>query len=440
MNIKTKINEKGEIAIYLIAYVIILLAISTIMTSCTDTCEIERTYTYYEPIYTSMEEIRSSVKSAPAEPIETLGKIYFKDNNLFINEPNEGIHVIDNRDPSNPQNIHFIEVPGSFDLSIRGNILFTDSYMDLVAIDISDLNNVQEVGRHKNMFSQYNSYGFYATEEYGVVTDWVETTEVSITESACEGAIHGWGRYYNTGIALSDAASFSAESAVAPTNPGIGGSMSRFTIANDHLFAIDSWEIVPVDISDAKNMTQGTRLQLEWGLETVFPINENVFVGAVDGMYILDVSSALSPSLITKYQHVRSCDPVVVQDNLAYVTLRSGTECQGFTDQLEVIDISDLSNPQLLHVYPMYNPHGLGIDQDALFICDGDAGLKVFDASDISKIDQRMTAHYQDIFAYDVIPFNDVAMMIGKDGLYQYDYSDIDNISLISKIVISNEN
>lgn len=439
MNIKTKINEKSEIFLYLIAYVLILLVLSTSMTSCSDSCEIEQTYTYYEPVYTSMDEIRSSVKVSAPHEISVLGKIYFKDNFLFINEPNEGIHVINNQDPSNPVNTAFIEVPGSFDLSIRGNILFSDSYMDLVAIDISNLNAVTEVGRYEGIFSQYNSYGFYATEEFGVVTDWTETTELTVTETSCEGQMYTWGRYYEAGIALNDASAFNATSAVAPTNPGIAGSMSRFTIANDNLYAIDAHEIVPVDISNAQNLNQGTRLQLDWGLETVFPLKNNVFVGSIDGMYILDVTNALNPELISKYQHIRSCDPVVVQDDLAYVTLRSGTQCQGFTDQLEVIDISDLSEPKLLHVYPMYNPHGLGIDDEALFICDGDAGLKVFDASDISNIDNNMTAHYQDLFAYDIIPFNNVAMMIAEDGLYQYDYSDVQNISLLSKINITNE-
>ena len=141
-------------------------------------------------------------------------------------------------------------------------------------------------------------------------------------------------------------------------------------------------------------------------------------------MHIIDINDPLNPAEISNYQHVRSCDPVIVDGDLAYVTLRSGTACQGFTNQLEVIDISDLSSPELLHVYAMDNPHGLGKDGDALFICDGDSGLKVYDASDASTIDQKQLAHYSNIQAFDVIPLNNVAMMIGEDGLFQYDYSD----------------
>ena len=87
----------------------------------------------------------------------------------------------------------------------------------------------------------------------------------------------------------------------------------------------------------------------------------------------------------------------------------------------------------------MTNPHGLGIDEKTLFICDGDAGLKAYDASDVNAIDRNQLAHYEDINAVDVIPFNDVLMMIGADGIFQYDYSDPRNIKLLSKIAITHD-
>lgn len=156
-------------------------------------------------------------------------------------------------------------------------------------------------------------------------------------------------------------------------------------------------------------------------------------------MHILDVTTPSNPVKVSTYEHVRVCDPVVVQDDLAYVTLRSGTQCEGFTNQLEVINIEDLTSPQLLEVYPMTNPHGLGIDEQMLFICDGDDGLKVYDASDITRIDERQLAHYAGINAHDVIPFNNVLIMIGKDGIYQYDYSNPQDVKFLSKIEVTNE-
>ena len=73
------------------------------------------------------------------------------------------------------------------------------------------------------------------------------------------------------------------------------------------------------------------------------------------------------------------------------------------------------------------------------FICDGDDGLKAFDATDINKIPENQLAHYKNINAVDVIPFNNVLMMIGEDGIFQYDYSDPKAIRMLSKIEIHNE-
>ena len=42
--------------------------------------------------------------------------------------------------------------------------------------------------------------------------------------------------------------------------------------------------------------------------------------------------------------------------------------------------------------------------------------------------------HYSGMEGYDLIPFNNVLMMITDDGLYQYDYSKVNEIKLLSKL------
>jgi len=86
--------------------------------------------------------------------------------------------------------------------------------------------------------------------------------------------------------------------------------------------------------------------------------------------------------------------------------------------------------------YPMTNPHGLGKEGDILFICDGSAGLKIYDAADPKTITSHLIKTYPGINAFDVIPIGNVLVMIGDDGLYQYNYSNILNITLLSKIEV----
>jgi len=435
-----RLKKRIHVSLYAIIFLTGLLGISVLLESCTDNCEVRNEYIYYAPVYTGLDELRSSVASIEPRAIETTGKIYIKDQWLFVNEPGKGIHIIDNTNPASPVNRHFVNIPGTSDLAVKGNILYADSYIDLVLLDISDINSIHEANRIENVFLNYNTLGFYLDASKGLITEWVEKKDVKVYESDCDANIQPWGGiYYGEGILVRTDMMFDASAAIAPGNgsgPGVGGSMARFTINADHLYTLDGGDIQSIDISSPENPVVSGRTPISWDMETIFPYKNHLFVGSMSGMHIIDVSAPSQPVKISTYEHVRVCDPVVVQDSYAYVTLRSGTECQGFTNQLEVINIEDLMNPRLLATYQMHNPFGLGIDGTTLFVCDGDQGLKVYDASDIQTIDKHQLGHYDNINAFDVIPFNDILIMIGSDGIFQYDYSDPSNIQLLSKIEV----
>jgi hypothetical protein len=82
----------------------------------------------------------------------------------------------------------------------------------------------------------------------------------------------------------------------------------------------------------------------------------------------------------------------------------------------------------------MTEPYGLGIDTKTLFVCDGSAGLKIYDATDPFRIDEHLLKTFTDINATDVIPAGASLILLATDGIYQYDYSDLQNIYLLSKI------
>ena len=438
--LENRLQKRIHVSLYALLFLTTLLGLSVLLEGCTDRCETTNEYVYYEPVYTTVAEIREGVSLLSPQPVKVVGQLYFKDGLLFINEPGEGIHIINNQDPANPVGVKFLKIPGNYDLAIKGNTLYADSYVDLIAFDIADVSNITEVKRLEGIFRNYRVLGYSIDADCCVITDFEEKKQVYINESDCGPGIQPWGGLmFEEGIAMRTdmAASFSAKAAIAPgtgSGPGVGGSLARFTITSDHLYLLDGGDLQTVNVSTQTDPLPKTRTALSWDIETIFPYKENLFIGSSSGMYILDISSPESPVRVGTYQHVRSCDPVVVDDQYAYVTLRSGTACQGFTNQLEIIDISDLKSPQLLKTYPMTNPHGLGLDEGTLFICDGDDGLKAFDAADVHAIDKNMIAHYKDINARDVIPFNNILMMIGEDGIFQFDYSDPKNMKLLSKI------
>jgi len=135
-----------------------------------------------------------------------------------------------------------------------------------------------------------------------------------------------------------------------------------------------------------------------------------------------------------QFSHARVCDPVIADYNYAHVTLRSGNTCVGFTNQLDIVSLQG-STPTLFKTYSMTNPYGLSKDGNTLFICDGRDGLKVYNASNVSNL--QLIKQIQGFETYDVIAFNNHALVVAKDGIYQYDYSDLNNITLQSKMTVS---
>lgn len=137
-------------------YALLLLALFT-STGC-ELVELEQApdlgvQTGVRPIYADRDKW-DEIISLPPQPIENLGKIYYKTPYMYVNERFKGIHVFDNSDPENPIPIAFIQILGSEDIAIKDNILYADNYTDLVAVDISDIQNVVVVDREEGLYSR----------------------------------------------------------------------------------------------------------------------------------------------------------------------------------------------------------------------------------------------------------------------------------------------
>lgn len=415
-------------------FLFILVAIcSFFLQSCEDTCKETVTYTRFDPVYKGYESIRDEAGYEVARDVERPGKIYVYGQYLFINELEKGIHIFDNSNPSNPINLGFFNLPGNVDMAVKNNLLYADSYIDLVTIDISNISNPTVVNRVKEVFP----YGYNKLiSREGVIIDWIPN-EVTETRP-CEN--------FNAGLAfesflLDGSAAFitvnaSASAASAPSVTGVGGSMARFTLAGSYLYTVDNTNLRTFDLSTPTAPKNTTNPQIDTrGIETIFHYNGSLFIGSEDGMHIYGLNNPGSPNKLSVFEHIRACDPVVVQGDYAYVTLRGNNGfCWGTNNQLDIINISNLRAPRLHKTYPMNSPFGVGIDGNNLFICEGSQGLKLFDAQDINNI--TLQEHYTGVNSFDVIPFNNILMMTGEDGILQFDYSQSGSLQLLSTIPV----
>ena len=169
------------------------------------------------PKVISLAEMRSlPVGITKAQTATKTGKIYIYNDYLFINEPNKGIHIYSNTNLNNPVNISFLQIPGNIDLAVHNNILYADSYIDLLAFDITAINNIKLVKRTPEVFKQF-------LIQYAKETKVLTYKDTLINTAANNNA--------NKEVMF-------ASTANSYSSSGKGGSMARFTLLNDHFIPL----------------------------------------------------------------------------------------------------------------------------------------------------------------------------------------------------------
>lgn len=408
-----------------------LMAVS----SCTD--KQLQTYTANVPVYISYNELRASFEITAEKELKKPGKIYFMEPYMYINEYQEGIHVVDLTDPSNPKLSAFISIPGNVDMAVRNNVLYADSFIDLVLIDIADPLQPKLIQRVEKLFEYVippydNNFPLAEIDQEKGVIKGYDIKE--ITEQIYHHP-YPWPVYWE----YDKDSRFSSNGA--PTGSGntygVGGSMARFLTYDNFLYTLEStYKLKSIDISKPDEPVVKNEQYLWGNVETLFISEGYMYVGTSGGMHILSLEEPSMPNFLSTYQHITACDPVVVAEDYAYVTLRSGNWCGGTQNQLEVINISDRYNPKRVASYAMTEPYGLGIDNNTLFICEGEHGLKVYDATNPHEITSHKLSEFTDIHAYDVIPLSSYLFTVGEDGFYIYDYTNLTDITLMGSLSV----
>ncbi len=226
--------------------------------------------------------------------------------------------------------------------------------------------------------------------------------------------------------------SSASETSDAGNSVGKSGSMAKYIIHENYMYMQQGPILNIYQIGNSKNPILISQFDTKRGdIETLFANNDNLFYGTMSGMIIYSIKNRMAPEYVSEYRHIVSCDPVVVDGNLAYVTLSAETQCRG-VNQLDIIDISDIKNPIKLISYPFKNPKGMAINNGIMYLCNGTDGLLVLDSENYKSV--KEISSYKNIHAYDCILNNNVLTVTGKTGIYQFDCSDNINLKLLSKI------
>ncbi|MDZ7878738.1 MAG: hypothetical protein U5L45_13745 [Saprospiraceae bacterium] len=406
-----------------------------------DKCENTSTFTQWNPVYKTDAELKTPPQYQAARPLKNTGKIYFYDKYILVNELKQGIHVIDNTNPAAPQNIGFISIGGNVDMAVQGNYLYADNYMDLITVDISTIANPKVTCRSTDVFNTT----FWRDPQRGWVVDYVAekiTQTFDCTDPSLTDFGNGWyrnstGTVFDMNGKVNNSSAFSpAAGATGATPAGVGGSFARFTFNANNFYAINASQLKTFSLSRLDCPLLVATTSVAWNIETLFSYKDKLFIGSTTGMFIYDVSNPNNPRQLSRFTHGLACDPVVIENETAYITLHSGTTCNNNLNQLSLVDIKNITNPTLIKAYNMVSPKGLSVWGDMLYLCDD--GLKIYDVKDKNAVDKNLKAHITGFETFDVIAYEQNnrrnLMVIGKDGLFQFDVTDPTKPKELSKI------
>ncbi len=229
-------------------------------------------YKVYTPVYKSSALVRANiVKSNEVQPIINPGKMYVTGNTIFLVEKEKGIHIIDNSNPSSPVNKAFISIPGNEDIAVKGEYFIRRLLCRPVAIDISNPSAIVLKNYVANLFPDRRYINGQYIDSGNVIVSWkVKDTTASLQIQQGQG-IWTNGSYitttvYNTAVGMFQSASANTSSS---GTAGVGGSMSRFAIVNDRLYAVSSNQLSSVSVASPastdflsnKNLHMGMDLQ-----------------------------------------------------------------------------------------------------------------------------------------------------------------------------------
>lgn len=405
-------------------FLFLAIPLALFLKSCfQDECTSTRVFYQYDPVYKSVPEIRNSFSIVSARPLRAAGKIYVYGDYLFINEPKEGIHIVDNSNPEFPVFKSFISIMGNVDMAIRDGILYADNYIDLLAIDIHQVEHPMLICRIPDVFKPIG-----VDPIRGLLVDYRKSEQTRVL--SCNDRFFSWGWFQEGDLVFSsDKRGNASGGSSAPI--GLGGSQARFTIHEDYLYTVDISELYAFNLTNSCPVLESKNI-IGWNIETIYPYDNKLFIGSQNGMFMYGLTNPAKPHFISTVQHWRSCDPVVADGNRAYVTLHGGTECGGFTNQLDIIDITNIESAYILKSHPMKKPLGLGIKQNILYLCDD--GLKVMDVTDWN--DLKLMWHDSNVTSYDVIvyPDREQIILVGEAGVIQYNTENKRDLKILSNI------
>ncbi|HEX6791657.1 MAG TPA: hypothetical protein VF247_10140 [Candidatus Krumholzibacteria bacterium] len=336
-------------------------------------------------------------RATPADRMVYPISMTLADNRLYVSGGHSGLHVYDVTDPAAPGKVIHIPLDFNASTAVKDDIVYANDGGQLQAIRISG-----------------DSYTVVA--KIGVKLQFHDVPSPGVDDESFS--------------CMCTTNTFDAAS-VSP--PATASSFSAFALVDDRLYrADDNGSIIVYDVSVPDTLTLVSDVPVGWDIETLHPSGELLFVGGFNGMYIFDREDPDHPRQLSKIQHVRACDPVVVSGSTAYVTLRGGNACGLSPDELLCVSIADPGKPEVVGEKPLNTPYGLAAQNARVYVSHGIGGYSLVDASDPANVTIEKT--WSGALTRDFIWSGNTLFVLTDDNVNIYDVADPLAPKLLSQV------
>lgn len=353
-------------------------------------------------------------------------------NTAYVADGWEGFRVIDVSDPTNPREIGFYKTPGwSFDVVVEGNTAYVaDAFAGLRVIDISNPNNLVEIGSYEQ---HTDIHDLVVIDDVVYVADrktGLRILQVSTSKQPTQRGFCKLGNFPK----INNSERLFVELLEKTRNIHPKGKQNEIRMDQHNLkqnltynkydFRRDSEDYQLDYIHRKRTLPQKNS---EYHLEPVGQIGGPTQVVAIEGDHayvgiglrveVLDISDLTNPQQIGSTQMLYGfITDITIADSYAYATIEKG---------LWIIDISDPTHPNEVGFLRMPGyAEGVIVVGNYAYVAAGGAGLRVVNVSNPAH-PKEIGYTYTQGYAFDVKVVNSVAYVAGAgSGLRIVDISD----------------
>ena len=334
------------------------------------------------------------IKYSPNEFYD-ISNIYLTDSLLLISDTFNGITVYSTAASDTPTLITSIPLNGARGMAVKNDIIYAGLWDRIGVYRLTD-------------------DGGYDSLHSITLSTWFEGDDIMEVQRY---------EYHRPFFSCSGcSAPMTADEMSGGGSTGTGGSYAVFAVIDRFLYYVDQSELIALDITDPAKPKELSRLYIDWSIETLYPMEEYLYIGGQMGMYVVDRHNGAQPKMIGSLQHFRACDPVVVRDTFAFVTLRSGSGCGGSENTLLTVSVANPINPKLLNEKGVVTPYGLAVQDSLLFVANGENGYTLFRTEE--SIKPQIVKQWDDPPAKDFIWSGTSMYMMGFNQVHLVDVSD----------------